>query len=413
MTRKPVPRKGEIIPTRPLTFYAGLAPRALTPGSLTAVLNGLDAGDVAEAMALFDEMGEKDLHLGAVSQTRALAVISKDRDVAPASSSAGDEKIAAFVREVFENLPRKQSLLASLMSAFSHGFSMAEMIWDVSGGQAVVTEIAPRPQKLFTFVDYEDPARLLDFPNYLDPHNRAGIKLPRDKFIFHKTAHGPGDVLKSGLYRGIAWYYLFTNYTVKDWLSFMDIYGIPLRLGKYRPTADEQARSTLKDAVANLGSDAAAVISDDTTIEFIQSAVSGNSALYMDAVEFFNRLKSKRVLGQTLTTEVSGGSGGAYALGKVHDLVRQDILAFDCKALDETLTHDFVRPLVDVNFGPRARYPRVVTRLTRAGESEEKLAQLKTLIELGAQVPARVAAEITGVPLIGDMDSPLSPKGGN
>ncbi|MBF0292013.1 MAG: DUF935 family protein [Nitrospinae bacterium] len=359
--KKPSITRGEIIPTRPLSYWNGKAPRDLTPGGLTAMLNSLDAGDVTEAMAFFDEMEEKDLHLGAVMQTRSLAVVSRERDVVSAGGGAMEAKIADFVRAVFESLPRKNATMMALMSAVSHGFSVAELIWDTAGGSAVVKEIIPRPQRYFTFTDFNDPLRILDFPKYLDPQNPAGVELPREKFVFHHNGRGPGEFLRSGLYRGVAWYYLFTNFTIKDWLSFIDIYGIPLRLGKYGPTADERSRQVLKDAVVNLGSDAAAVISDDTTVEFIQSAVGGSQSLFMDTVEFFNRLKSKRVLGQTLTTETGASGGGSYGLGKVHEQVRQDIISYDCRALDETLSHDFIRPLVDYNFGPQARYPQIVT----------------------------------------------------
>ena len=31
--------------------------------------------------------------------------------------------------------------------------------------------------------------------------------------------------------------YLLKNYHLKDWVSFAEIYGLPLRLGKYAPGA--------------------------------------------------------------------------------------------------------------------------------------------------------------------------------
>ncbi len=401
------PRKGEIVPTRTSYYWSGAVARNLTPGRLSTILNNLDAGDTCEAMSLFDEMEEKDLHLGAVTQTRALAVIAQDRDVSPAAGSAKDRAIADFVREQYDAIPRRHALLSGLMSAVTHGFAISEIIWDVSEGMVVIANIKPRPQRLFTFIDPENPGMTLDFPRYLDPDKPGGVELPRDKFIFHRHYAAQGDCLKAGLYRGIAWYYLFTNFTIKDWMTFIDLYGIPLRLGRYKQTADDSARETLKDAVSNLGSDAAAVISDDTTIEFIHSALSGDHTLFQQAAEFFNRQKSKRILGQTLTTEGGGDAGGAYALGKIHDRVRGDIVAFDCKSLDETLNSDFVRPLVDFNFGPQKAYPKIATRMSRAEETASRLEQVAKLVELGARVPARVAADITGVNLAGDLDEPL------
>ena len=39
--------------------------------------------------------------------------------------------------------------------------------------------------------------------------------------------------------RIVSWMYLFKNYTVKDWVSFCEVYGMPLRIGKYDPGASE------------------------------------------------------------------------------------------------------------------------------------------------------------------------------
>ncbi|MGK7346295.1 MAG: phage portal protein family protein [Candidatus Nitrospinota bacterium M3_3B_026] len=403
--RRPAP--GEIIPSGRPPAMDGSAVRNLTPARLAGILRALDEGETAEAMALFDEMAERDLHLGAVTQTRLLAAASRERDVIPASSSDEDERIALFVREALDNIPRRRELAASLMSAVTHGFAVAEILWDASEGTAVIKDILPRPQALFTFADPEEPGRLRGFPAWVSPEGRA-VDLPREKFILHSAGRGPEVFLKTGLYRGISWYYLFTNFTIKDWLSFMDVYGIPLRLGKYKKTADEGAREALRRAVSQLGSDAAAVISEDTTIEFIHSALAGDHKLFREAAEFFNRQKSKRLLGQTLTTEGGQGSGSSYALGRVHERVRSDIVAYDCGALDETLTQDIVRPLVDFNFGPRKRYPKIITRLSSHAEAEARLEQARRLVEMGAKVPARVFAEITGVPILGDLDETLT-----
>ena len=240
MLKRHKPAMGEIIPTRPLSYWSGQA-RALTPARLSAILANLDAGEVCGAMELFDEMEEKDLHLGAVTQTRVLAVVTQDRDVIPASGSAQDKAIAGFVREQFNNIPRQSSLLCGLMSAVTHGFALAEIVWETSGGEVAPVEIKPRPQKYFTFVNPDDPARILDFPRYLDPQRPGATLLPREKFIFHTHYSACGDFLMSGLYRGISWYYLFSNFTMKDWLTFIELYGVPLRLGKYGRTTDEKA----------------------------------------------------------------------------------------------------------------------------------------------------------------------------
>lgn len=94
--------------------------------------------------------------------------------------------------------------------------------------------------------------------------------------------------------------------------------------------------------------------------------------MFKDAVEHFNRQVSKRILGQTLTTEGGGSSGGAYALGKVHEKVRADISLADVKNLDETISDDLVRPLVDFNFGPQGKYPSIVAPTDSPKEQSAK-----------------------------------------
>ncbi len=357
---------------------------SVTPAKLALLLRELDSGQCKNAMEFFDEMEEKDIHLATVMQTRISSAASKLRRVVPASDRAEAKKQAEFVRSVWENLEGRTQIMHDLLTAIGKGFSIAELIYKVVDGLMVIEKINFCPQSLFTFASLEKPEEVLGFPNYLPNGEINGQKLPRQKFIYHTYRASAGGPLRGGLYRGLAWYFLFTNYSMKDWMSFMDIYGIPLRLGKFKPTADEKSREILKKAVYNLGSDAAAVISDDTTIEFIESKLSGSHDLFQNAVEFFNAQKSKRVLGQTLTTEQ--GKSGSYSLGNIHDMVRRDIVRFDCASLDETLTRDFIIPLVKMNFGEMKSYPSFVTDFDDGSSRMEKLDSLKKLHEMGVPV---------------------------
>lgn len=370
---------------------------AITPSRLKSILEDLDAGMITDAMRLFDEMEEKDLHLGAVTQTRALTVVSKPRAVESASDEKWDQYLARFAADAIARIPRQRSSLTALMSAVTHGFAIAELIWKIEDGAVIVDEIIPRPQYLFTFSDPTDRMRTLNYPDYFDERRFRNIKLPKDKFIYHRP-RSDLSALKAGLYRGIAWATLFTNYTIKDWMTFIELHGIPLRLGRYKPGASDESKSVLRRAVKELGSDAAAVISDETTIEFIHAAASGARNLFLESAEFFNRQKSKRILGQTLTTEE--GRSGSRALGEVHDRVRADILAYDAAALDETISSELIRPLIDFNFGAQRRYPKMVTSLDDDRRKEIELARIERLVAMGAKIPTKTITKLTGLTLL-------------
>ncbi|GMT42511.1 MAG: hypothetical protein IEMM0002_0922 [bacterium] len=393
----------ELVKTEDAQLYRSYQSQNLTPGKLAAILRELDTGYTPNAMDLFDEMEEKDLHLAAVMQTRLMAAATPRRRILAASDDDSAKRHADFISEVFEGIESKTQLFHNILSAIGRGFSMAEMMFEIREGALIVSSVKVCPQSLFDFTDPEKPGRVLDFPLYRKPAEIHGTKLPREKFIFNVYGSFTGGPLRAGLYRGIAWYYLFTSYSIKDWMSFMDVYGVPLRLGRFKPTADESSRQTLKKAVMELGSDAAAVISEDTTIEFIESKLSGGHDLFQNAIEFFNRQKSKRVLGQTLTTE--HGSSGSYALGNVHDRVRMDITKLDCAMLDETLTRDFIVPLVKANFGEQKTYPRFTCDIENSEERRRSLDDLKKLHDMGVPISLSRLYKAAGVPEPAESDA--------
>lgn len=396
-------RQSELVETKYQPLYRSYPSENLSPQKLSSILRELDSGICRNAMNLFDDMEEKDLHLAAVMQTRIMAAAAPQRRIVPASSDPAQKRHADFITEVWEGLEEKSRLVHDLLSAIGRGFSIAEMMFELRENSLIVNRIKLSPQSLFGFMDPDTPGALLDFPRYMKPGNIRGEALPREKFIFHAHRTFGGSVLRSGLYRGIAWYYLFTTFSIKDWMSFMDLYGIPLRLGRFKPSADDRSREILKKAVMNLGTDAAAVISEDTTIEFIESRLSGNHDLFRSAVEFFNLQKSKRVLGQTLTTEQ--GSSGSYSLGNVHDRVRADITRLDCIMLDETLTRDFIIPLVKANFGRQKSYPSFISEHDTAQKSRNRLDDIKKLYDMGVPVAVGELYKAAGIPEPSDSDS--------
>ena len=80
---------------------------------------------------------------------------------------------------------------------------------------------------------------------------------PANKFIVHRYKARSGHTSRAGILRVVAWMYLFKNYDLKDWVSFAEIYGLPLRLGKYAPGASDSDRRRFMRALIQIGSDAA------------------------------------------------------------------------------------------------------------------------------------------------------------
>ncbi|MCP4104076.1 MAG: DUF935 family protein, partial [Desulfobacteraceae bacterium] len=165
-----------------------------------------------------------------------------------------------------------------------------------------------------------------------------GIDLPPYKFIYHRYKARSGDDMRAGILRPVSWMFVFKNYSVKDWVAFAEIYGQPLRFGKYDPGVSEEGKDALVLAVQSIGTDAAGVISKKTEIEF-KDTVARNSTenIYSGLADFCDRQVSKAILGQTLTSESGDKGSGSYALGNVHDRVRFDLKSSDASGRNHYL----------------------------------------------------------------------------
>lgn len=125
--------------------------------------------------------------------------------------------------------------------------------------------------------------------------------------------------------------------------------------GRYGPDAAESDIETLMGAVANLGSDAAAVMPDSMRIEFHQPSSRAGADVFRDLARYMDSQISKAVLGQTMTTD----DGSSRAQAEVHNAVRGDILAADARQLAATLQRDLIAPFTRLNFGADAAPPRL------------------------------------------------------
>jgi phage gp29-like protein len=228
------------------------------------------------------------------------------------------------------------------------------------------------------------------------------------KFITHFAQAKSGLPIRGGLARAVGWAYLFKNYVLKDWVTFAEVFGQPLRVGKYHAGATESDRQTLLRAVANIGADAAAIIPESMVIEFTQARTSASTDLYERFCQYADNQISKAVLGQTLTTELPKGSG-SRAAAQVHEAVRRDILSADARRLEETLGRDLVKPLVDLNAGPQRRYPRLQLALPDTQDTKLFADMVAELADRGLRVGQKTILDRLGLPEARDGDAILSP----
>ena len=102
---------------------------------------------------------------------------------------------------------------------------------------------------------------------------------------------------------------------------------------------------------------------------------------------------SKIILGQTLTTDSNGT--GSYALGEVHNEVRQDIMENSLNLVCNAINTQLIKPLVDFNFGNIDKYPEF--RLINPESFDKKFKRDKGLYDIGVRFTEKYIAEQYGL----------------
>jgi len=395
------PERREIAVAAVRDKYSSYPSSGTTPAKLATIFKEADGGSVYRQAELFEEMEEKDTHLFAEFQTRKNAVLGLDYDVAPYDSTPEAKKIADFCRDVISSMQGFEEAMLDLLDAIPKGYSMQEIIWGVVDGKAVVVGLNWIHAKKAVFADYgkgmwEPAIKVPRITTEAEPIN--GEDLPPFKMVYHRYKARSGYDTRAGILRTCAWMYLFKNYAIKDWIAFAEVFGMPLRLGKYEPGASEGDRDALKLAIQSLGTDAAGIISKSTEIEFIDSVkgMSGSNLMFQKLAEFCNLEMSKAVLGQTATSQ---GTPGKLGADDAQSAVRQDLIESDASSLANTTRFQIIRPLVGYNFGWEKPLPWFRIKYETPEDLEYYAKVYERLHKMNYPLSAKHVSERFGVPL--------------
>jgi phage gp29-like protein len=374
----------------------------LTPEKLYRILEAAELGYLLPQSDLFTDMEEKDSHIFAEMSKRKRVLLTLDWDVLPPrDASPTEKKLAAWVRECLQDMMFFEDMLLDTLDALGHGFSALEITWAQLGGMWLPQAVTRRPQRWFmTPWNDRDDIRLRGL-------DVMGQSLWPFGWIMHRHRAKSGYVSRSGLHRVLVWPYLFKNYGVRDCMEFLEIYGIPLRLGKYPGGSTEDDKRALLRAVTNIGHDAAGIIPQDMTIDFKEAASGSGHSPHLQLIDYMERSQSKVILGGTLTSQADGKSS-THALGNVHNEVRHDLMVSDARQLEATLTRDLIYPIVALNKGVTdvRRLPRLVFE-TREPEDMKLFADsIPKLVAMGMPIPTGWAREKLSIPAA-DGDEPI------
>ena len=352
------------------------------------------------------DIEEQDAAIASNLVTRKRATLTLDWAIkAPLNATEAEEKLTAEVKQLFEQIGYLDDLLMDLMDACLQGFSANEIEWQFEQGKWLPKRFVHRPASWFKLDDNDN---LL----LLSPLNPQGEPLISQKWIVHGHKNRSSPLARNGLGRTLAWLYMFNYYAVTDFAEFLELYGFPIRIGKYGAGATKDEKRSLLRALSDIGHNAAGIMPDSMKIELHNAAsqsIAGNNP-YLQMSDWASKLSAKMILGQTLTSGADGKSS-TNALGNIHNEVRRDLLVSDAKQLEQTLTQQLILPFLQINFpniDPN-RIPYFAFDLKEYEDIKTFSDALPNLVAHGMKISVAWAHEKTGIPLAEESEEILKP----
>ncbi len=380
--------------------------KRVTPATIANMFKSAEDGDLVAQHNFFAEMEEKDAHIYTELSKRKRAVQGLGWQVMPPEDAAAAEKKAAeAVQSMLLNLNDFEDLCYDLLDAIGHGFANVELAWQRIGDAWHISQFNARPHSWFT-LDKDTRSVFL-----LKAQDGEPQPLRPFGWMSHVHKSKTGYVARAGLFRVLAWPYMFKHFAVGDWAEFLETYGLPVRVGKYPVGSTPEEKKTLFNAVMALGRNASATMPETMSVEFMTAAGNASKAHdpFLSMADWADKAISKAVLGGTLTTQADGKTS-TNALGVVHNEVRAELVKSDAKQLQGTLTRDLIYPWLVLN-GHNVEYhrcPRFVFDLVDTADVTVWADALGKLVDVGMdKIPVAWVHKELGVPMAAEGEAVL------
>jgi phage gp29-like protein len=313
----------------------------------------------------------RDDQVKAVFDQRRLAVVSREWEVEPGGTMRADKKAADFLKEQLKHIKWDNATDKMLYGVF-YGYAVSELLFARDGSNVVIDELRVRDRRRFGY-DGEMQLRLLTSTN-----PNPGEELPPRKFWHFQTgADHDDEPYGLGLAHWLYWPTLFKRGGIKFWLIFLEKFGAPTAKGTYPSNATPEEKSRLLAALEAITTDAGVIMPEGMVIELLEAARSGHVD-YLALHNAMNAAITKVTLGQTLTTEASGGQYKA----DVQMDVRQDLVKADADLVCESFNRGPVEWLTAWNF-PGAQPPRVFRRIDDEPDLQPQAERDKVIHDMG------------------------------
>lgn len=325
---------------------------SIEPAQLISILAKAQRGDTREFADLADRIHAFDGHIQGNYGTRLAQVSASPWTVTPGKSrdqkrQAQAEAGARFVRETLEDLDFFDQALLDLSDGIGMGWSASEIEWDTVDGADIPIDIQWLHARRFTFDDAWD-LRITDDGETFDTVGRSlADDFPAGKFLVHMPRLRPGYPGVTGIFRSLAWIYLFRRWTTQFWVRGVEKFAWPTLVGKVRRGAGSEIREEMKAALRDAAADHYLVTEVEQEVGMLETLVK-DAGSFAALDEALKAEASKVILGSTDQSEPSK-VGAWKAVQSRKGTTVDSRAAVDARQLAATIRAQLIAPMLEFN----------------------------------------------------------------
>lgn len=368
----------------------------------------------------YERMLTTDETVGAGFELIALTVITMLGEYHHPTSSRITTRINDWIAGMEGSFNRS---VYEILSALPFGYSATEAVYKADGAWIV-------PERLVTY----NPRTIVFKPNVqgqlLDdsirqyetfPAAPEGRILPRDKMLVMTHNKRYGNHYGQSILRRPYKNWLIKDHVLKGWARGLDRFGTPLLVGlQHDRTVTDPADATktinatelMLRVLAGAADSTALVVplseSKDLPQPDVKAVTEPNAGMgegYHQLVLYLNKGIFRGILIPSLLVE-EGQHSGSYALAGTHFELFEWMTLGVRDELVETLIEQFVRKMIDFNFGPQKDYGTFQDNEVRLGQKEIIKSIVTEITDRGYMSPEvaedyRWARRTLGLPELG------------
>lgn len=381
-----------------------------SPKQLIDARNSILSGTLYEQDAAFDLMLDQWERLAKDSDELSSSVASlpssiipwadKDNDPTPEDLSTAKlvERALWYPADIKQGTTHEniETLLKDLAMARIRGIRCHEIIWKLYDDIVAPAYYVCVPSKYYAWeTGNTDRDTLLFYPEGVSKSSN-GQDWPENKFLIAIPRENGLHPMYAAKMRKLWQWFCAAHFGLSWYMQYTQQFGSPFR----KATANTDiGRKKAAEILQKMGNAAWMVVPEGVNLEIIDTAKAATqNSPYIELLERSDAVCDNIILGQSLTS--SRGEGGSYALGKVHEGIRIEVIKHAADDVANVINTQLIPMILRMNYGAAmpAHAPRFEFTIPGSHIDGGALKYIQGAVNLGIPVSLEYARDILKIP---------------